>query len=364
MDEHGERLRRLAASLEAAGVDGLAVTNSTNVRYLTGFAGSNGIVLVSATTARLITDFRYREAVAPLRSLLDVEVVDRELVPVIAGRLAELLPGATRIGFEARSLSVADLDVLTADAPVAGAELVRTTGVVERLRSIKSDAEAAAIRSACEPLAVVYEGIAADGLVGRRERDVAWAIERTIRESGCDGLAFEPVVASGPNAASPHADPGERAIGRGELVVVDIGARVDGYCSDCTRTFAAGAEPSEDAAATYATVLAAQLAAGRVIRPGTTGIDADAAARRIIADAGHGDDFGHALGHGVGLDVHEAPTLRWTSSDVLEAGHVVSNEPGIYVSGSHGVRIEDLLLVTATGNERLTAFTTELVVTA
>jgi Xaa-Pro aminopeptidase len=360
--EHAERIRRTQAALASAGVDGLVVTNLVNVRYLTGFDGSNGVLCLTATEARFMTDFRYAERAAPIRAFADVDVAVRDLIRELGSGLAAHLPGAGRIGFEAASLPYALWQDLSGGVP-AGAELVPTSGVVETLRRVKSAAELEAIAAACAPLDDVYASLASDGLVGRTEAEVAWWIERTLREAGF-GLSFEGIVAAGEHGARPHHEPSDRAIARGDLVVVDIGARLDGYCSDCTRTFGAGGLVSERAKEDYAIVLEAQQAALAAIRPGASGHDVDAVARDLIAKAGRGDRFGHGLGHGVGLEVHEGPTLREPSTDVLEAGNVVSDEPGIYEPGSHGVRIEDLVAVTEDGPRVLTGFTKELVETA
>jgi Xaa-Pro aminopeptidase len=360
--EFADRIARAQAALEPAGVDGLVVTNLVNVRYLTGYDGSNGILCVTAGEARFMTDFRYGERAAPIRAFADVEVAARDLIGELKSSFGTYLPGASRIGFEAGALPYALWQELGGGVP-AGAELVPTSGLVEALRRVKSEAELAAIAAACEPLEHVYGRLAEDGLVGRTEAEVAWWIERTLREAGF-GISFEGIVAAGEHGARPHHEPGDRRIARGDLVVVDIGAKHDGYCSDCTRTFAAGGLTSERAKEDYAIVLEAQTTALRAIRAGASGHDVDAIARGVIARAGRGERFGHGLGHGVGLEVHEGPTLREPSTDVLEPGNVVSDEPGIYEPGSHGVRIEDLVAVTTDGPRVLTGFTKELVETA
>jgi Xaa-Pro aminopeptidase len=237
--------------------------------------------------------------------------------------------------------------------------------IIERLRRVKSVTEIAATRHAADILEVVYTDIANGTLVGRTEADVAWQIERTIREAGFPALSFESIVAAGANGARPHCEPGPTVIARGDLVTIDIGARGEsGYCSDCTRTFAAGGAPVAEAAADYQLVLDAQLAGLGSVRPGAIGGACDATAREIITDGGCGALFGHGLGHGTGLDIHEAPTLRKGSEDILAPGMIVTVEPGIYRPGQWGIRIEDQVVVTESGHEILTGFTKELVETA
>ncbi|MGA0122332.1 MAG: M24 family metallopeptidase [Gaiellales bacterium] len=363
MDEHGARLARAVAALPDAGVDALVVTDLLNVRYLSGYTGSNGIVVVSADRAVLVTDFRYQEAVGPLRAVLDVEILDRDILARTAAGLAGLAPRAARVGFEA-SLAYGLVERVRGLAS-NGVELVPVDGLVEGLRRVKSPTEIAATRHASDILEAVYGASAAGPRGGRTEADVAWEIERRIREAGFPQLSFEPIVAAGPNGALPHADPGSRPIERGDLVVVDIGARAaSGYCSDCTRTFAAGGPPDPAAAEGYALVLDAPRAGRGAVRPGAIGGVVDQTARAVIEAAGAGELFGHGLGHGTGLEVHEAPTLRRGSEDVLEPGHLVTVEPGIYRPGAWGIRIEDHVAVTEAGHEILTGFTKDLVETA
>lgn len=361
MPERAERIRRAVAALD--GVDALLVTDLLNVRYLTGYTGSNGIAVLSPQRAVLTTDFRYQEAVEALTAVVDVAILERDIAALTVAGLGEFAPGATRVGFES-SLSYGLVERLRGLAP-AGVELVPVDGLVERLRLVKSETEIAATRHASDILEQCYRELADGRLVGRTEAEVAWQIEATIREAGFPALSFEPIVAAGPNGALPHAEPGGRVIERGELVVVDIGARgVAGYCSDCTRTFAAGGAPDPQAAEDYALVLAAQLAGLGAVRPGAVGAAVDATAREVIDDAGLGELFGHGLGHGTGLEVHEGPTLRKGSEDVLEPGMLVTVEPGVYRPGRWGIRIEDHVVVTAAGHEILTGFTKDLVETA
>ena len=340
------RLERLGAELDEA----LLVTDGVNVRYLTGFESTNCALLVEpGGGATLYTDFRYAEAA---RAVDGVELVEtrRDL----AGALAELLAGRT-VGFEAAKIPFARWETLGE----GGATLVPTRGLVETLRVVKDGSELDAMRRASAISDDVYAALAKERLAGRTEADVAWWIERAFHDHGADGLSFGSIVASGQNGARPHAHPGNSIIEEGTLVTIDIGCVVDGYCSDCTRTFATGSLSAE-LTEIYGLVAQAQLDGLAAVRAGVRGSDADAASRTAIAEAGRADSYGHGLGHGVGLEVHEAPTLRPESNDVLAAGNVVSVEPGLYVPGVGGCRIEDLVVVTEDGCEILTSFTKEL----
>ena len=339
-----ERLERLRSRLD----EPLLVTEPVNVRYLTGFLSSNAALLVDSDSVRLFADFRYAEAA---RNVAGVEFTqtNRNLL----ADLAEELSG--RVAFEARSLTYAGHETLAA----GGLELVPTRGLVEGLRAVKDERELDAIRRVAAIGDAAFARLAQERFVGRTERDLAWRMEVLLHEEGAESFSFPAVVAAGPSGASPHAKPGDRTIEAGETVVVDAGAVLDGYCSDCTRTFATGDLPHELERA-YGICLEAQLAGLAAVRPGVGGADADAAARNVIEEAGYGEAFGHGLGHGVGLVVHEEPALRRESTDVLGPGHVVSVEPGIYLPGLGGIRIEDLVIVTEDGAEVLTPFTKEL----
>jgi Xaa-Pro aminopeptidase len=342
---NGSRVDRLREHLE----EPLLVTHGVNVRYLTGFSSSNAALLVEPDRVRLFSDFRYAEAA---RAVEGVEFVETKRSLVAA--LAELLEG--RIGFEADAVSYAGWETLGAD----GLELVPRRGLVEALRAVKHESELDAIRRAGEITSGAYERFAEERFTGRTERELAWRLDELFHDLGAHAPAFETIVASGPNAARPHARPTDRVVEAGETVVIDAGAMVDGYCADCTRTFATGPLPDELRSA-YTTCLEGQLAGLEATRAGVTGIDADAAARDRVEAAGLGDRFGHGLGHGVGLEVHEAPRLSRESTDTLAAGNVATVEPGVYLEGLGGIRIEDLVIVTDGEPEVLTTSTKDLV---
>jgi Xaa-Pro aminopeptidase len=339
------RVERLQASLE----EPLLVSNLVNVRYLVGFDSSNAALVVEPERVRLFSDFRYAELG---RSVEGVEFVETKRS--LFDALAELLEG--RIGFEADHVTYARWETLGN----SGLELVSRRGLVEELRAVKDAAELEAVRNAAALTSEAYARFAEQRFVGRTERDLAWRLEELFHELGAEAPAFETIVAAGPNGARPHARPGDREIGAGETVVIDAGAKLDGYCADCTRTFATGPLP-ERLSEAYAVCLEAQLAGLQAVRAGTTGVEADGAARTVIDDAGLGEAFGHGLGHGVGLDVHEAPRLSRESSDTLASDQVVTVEPGIYLEGLGGIRIEDLVIVGEKGAEITTGFTKDLV---
>jgi Xaa-Pro aminopeptidase len=353
---HADRLAQLGRSLDELGVDALLVTSRPNIRYLTGFGGTNGVALVRPDAGTFLTDFRYKERAAPLEEFMEVRQVERDVMKAACDRLAELVPGGARIGFESAHMTVTQHERLRAAAP---SEPVATTGGVERLRAVKDAAEQEAVRRSAALIEPALERVAAAGLVGRTEREVAWSIQTAFHELGAEELSFPSIVAGGERGAQPHAEPGDDLIGPDTLVTIDLGCVLDGYCSDCTRTFATGDLP-EQLRDAYAVCLEAQLDAMEGIRAGLECAAADAIARDIIAGAGFGEHFGHPLGHGVGLEVHEDPRLSAASSATLEPGMVVTVEPGIYLPGLGGVRIEDLVIVTGDGCERLTGYPKEL----
>jgi len=339
------RLQRLQGRIE----DPLLVTTEANVFYLTGFESSNAALLVERDRTRLFTDFRYAESA---RQVPDVEFA--QVKRNVYGALAEMLEG--RIGFEAAGITYDRWETLRG----GGLELVPTRGVVEALRAVKDERELDAIRRATEITNRAYERISEERFLGRSEKELAWTMERFLREEGADAAAFNVGLGTGPGGAVPHAHPSDRVVEKGHLVVIDAGAKIDGYNSDCTRTFAAG-DIGDEARTIYDACLEAQRAALDAARAGKSGQEVDAVARNRIAAAGFGDEFGHGLGHGVGILVHEAPVLRPESADTLEPGNVVTVEPGIYLPGRNGVRIEDLVVVTDGDPEVPTSFTKELV---
>jgi len=339
-----DRLARLQERLEQP----LLVTNPVNVVYLAGFQSSNAALLVEHDRVRLFTDFRYIQAA---RAVEGAEIVQTKRN--IVGELAETLTGP--VGFEANTLTYASYELLKRGT----AEPVATYGVVEQLRAVKDERELESLRRACAITDRVFERLTEVPFVGRTERDVAWDLAQLFHEEGGTGLAFESIVGSGPTGSRPHARAGDRTIGAGELVVIDTGTTIDGYASDYTRTFATGPIDGE-AKEVYATVLEAQQAALDGIRAGLSGVEADALARSVIDASPFAGAMGHGLGHGLGLDVHEEPRLSTESSDVLAPGNVVTVEPGIYLEGRFGVRIEDDVVVTEDGIENLTGFRKDL----
>jgi Xaa-Pro aminopeptidase len=342
---------RLAASLDERELDLMLVTNLVNVCYLTGFTGTNGACVCGPETRLFLTDFRYTERAAEEVDGWETVTVEDDWLGGIAARLSG------RVGFEDDHVSVRLRERLQAKLP-EGVELVAAGGGVEKLRRAKDEIELKAIARAAELADEVWVWSLQRGFRGRSERDVARAAEARIRELGGDP-SFPTIVAAGANGALPHAEPGEHEIGEGELVVFDMGAKLDGYCSDGTRTFAVG-EPSERGREVYETVRSAQVAALEAVTAGVKGEDLDGVARGVIEAAGYGKRFGHGLGHGVGLEVHEAPRVSPRSEDVLATGEVVTIEPGIYLPGEVGVRIEDLVVVTGDGCRNLSGLGKEL----
>jgi Xaa-Pro aminopeptidase len=360
--ETGGRIDQLRAGLAGADVDALLVTHLPNVRYLTGFTGSAGMVLVGAEAALLVTDGRYAtqadEQVAAAGAEVTVEIgatqsSQRDAVEAEIRRAAY-----TRLGLEAEAVSWAAQRRFAEGFTTV--ELVPTNDLVEARRRVKEPAEVARIRAAC---AIGDEALAevAPRLRDRpTEREIALALEVEMRRRGASGNSFHPIVAAGPNGAMPHARPSDRPIEPNELVVLDFGCVVDGYCSDMTRTVSVG-DPGPDATRIFDVVAESQRAGRAAVRAGVACADVDRACREVIDAVGWGDAFSHSTGHGVGIEIHEAPRVAATAGDTLAAGYVVTVEPGVYLPGVGGVRIEDTVVVTADGADVLTNSPKDLV---
>jgi Xaa-Pro aminopeptidase len=345
------RADRLEELVRESELDALIVTNLVNVRYLTGYTGTNGAAVVGEGVRVFLTDFRYMTQAARQVDGFEVQQGRQDLLEDAAGHVSG------RVGFEDHAMTVRAHQRLTGFV-AEGAELVAAGRLVERLRAVKDDGELRAIRAAAALADEVLSAVPERGLAGRTEREVAFEIETELRRRGAEP-SFPSIVAGGPNGALPHHSPGDVPFPPDTLVVVDMGAKLDGYCSDCTRTFATGSL-GDEAAAVYDLVLGTQVAALERVRAGEPCVEVDAFARQRIADAGHGERFGHGLGHGVGLEVHEPPTLSRAGEGELRPGNVVTVEPGVYVPEEFGVRIEDLVVVTDAGPEVLSSFPKEL----
>jgi Xaa-Pro aminopeptidase len=353
------RTDRLAEELRRRELDALLVAAPINLRYLTGFSGSNGLALITAGAGtggdgghRFFTDFRYTtQSAAQVPPSFAREIVTGSLIEA-AARALDAAGG--ELGYDDASTTVADRARLASALP-QGWELVECAGAVERLRAVKDAGEIERMRAAAQLADEALRGVLEAGLAGRAEREVAIELELRMRRLGADAASFSSIVAAGEHGALPHAEPRAQAIPRDVLVTIDWGAQHEGYCSDCTRTYATGEGVSSQAREVYELVLAAQEAGVAAVKAGPSGRDVDAVARAVIERAGHGEHFGHGLGHGVGMDVHEAPRLsRIESEQPLRAGNVVTVEPGVYLPGKLGVRIEDLLVVRERGHDVLT----------
>ncbi|OLR91700.1 M24 family metallopeptidase [Actinokineospora bangkokensis] len=354
MATHALRRAALRTELADRELDALLVTDLLNVRYLTGFTGSNAALLVTGAedSTLFCTDGRYTEQAAT--EVPDLRAVtSRQSAPA----LAELAIG--RVGFDSAHVTVDGLDAL---GSVTRAELVRAAGLVERLRAVKDEVELAALRTACAIGDQAFADLlAAGGLVGRTELEVARDLEGRMVALGAEAPAFASIVAAGANSSIPHHRPTEAVLRTGDLLKLDFGAKVDGYHSDMTRTVALG-RVADWQREVYDLVAQAQAAGCAALAPGVAGREVDRAARSVIEAAGRGEQFVHGLGHGVGLQVHEAPSLAATADGTLPAGVAVTVEPGVYLAGKGGVRIEDTLVVRDTGPEPLTLTTKQLLV--
>jgi Xaa-Pro aminopeptidase len=352
--DHGSRRQRLTSRLADVGADAFLITFLPNVRYLTGYTGSNGQVLVSEQGSVFFTDGRYEEQSRHEVPDLDRVIYSdafREALVEACGKLQ-----AKSVAFEEASVSYKTFRELSAKL-----DLVPAADEVGRLRWVKDDEELAKIQKAQDITDAALDAVLPTLAEGRTELEVARGLQRSMEDNGAEGLAFETIAAFGENAAEPHHSPTERPLRRGDVVKLDFGARWDGYHSDMTRTVAFG-DPGERIREIYEVVRASQQAGIGAVRAGVEGSAADAASRKVIDDAGFGDLFGHGLGHGVGLEIHEGPTLRRVSRDVLPVGSVVTVEPGIYVPGLGGVRIEDMVEVLEGGCRPMPSSAKELVI--
>jgi Xaa-Pro aminopeptidase len=353
MDVAG-RVERLRPLVETAGCDALVVSNLTNIRYLTGFTGSAGLVLVTGDELLFVSDGRYQTqsadqlAAAGIEARIEIVAADPDGVVAEAAAAA----GVRRLGLESQSVTWAQQRRWASELFGAG-ELVPTVSLVEDLRLVKDAGEAARIRSACAIADAALAQVRGRLLEGPTEVEFALELDATMRRLGAEDVSFDTIVASGPNGAKPHHRPSSRRIAEGDLVVVDFGALVDGYHSDMTRTIAVG-QLDDTRDRMLGVVLESQDAGVQAVRAGTTAADVDLACREVIEDAGWGEAFLHSTGHGVGLDIHEEPRVSGRSAATLVAGHVVTVEPGVYLPGLGGVRIEDTVLVTEDGCDRLT----------
>ena len=357
-DRRRARQEALVRALDAEALDALVVTSHANIRYLTGFSGSAAVVAVTRADVLLVTDFRYDEqARAEAGEVARVEVDSTSVWDRFFQELATLGPLGT-LGYEAHALSVHDAERF-AQAGKAW-RWVPTTELVERLRAAKDEGEVAAIRGAAQLAGEALGQTLVQVRLGMSELAIAGVLEGALRRLGSEGHPFATIVASGPRSALPHARSSRRAVAAGEWLLLDFGAQVDGYCADITRTVVVGARATERQRVLYGLVREAQQRARAGVRAGMTGRDADALARDPIAARGFGEAFGHSLGHGLGLEVHEAPRLSKTNPDPLPAGAVVTIEPGVYLAGDGGVRIEDDVHLAAAGPELLSDGLTDL----
>ncbi|WP_407688436.1 M24 family metallopeptidase [Mycobacterium sp. HUMS_1102779] len=365
---HSQRRDNLKAQIAAGGLEAMLVTDLINVRYLSGFTGSNGALLVFADDRGpvLATDGRYRTQAAEQAAGIEV-AIERAVGRHLVGRAADA--GVGKLGFESNVVTVDGFDALTAELQErkAATELVRAAGTVEALREIKDEGEVALLRLACEAAdAALTDLVQRGGLrPGRTEREVSRELEALMLDHGADAISFETIVAAGANSAIPHHRPTDAELADGDFVKIDFGALVAGYHSDMTRTFVLG-KAADWQLEIYRLVADAQRAGREALVPGAALRDVDGAARKLIVDAGFGEQFGHGLGHGVGLQIHEAPGIGATSAGTLLAGSVVTVEPGVYLPGRGGVRIEDTLVVpdetAGHGPELLTQFPKELTI--
>lgn len=351
-----EKLEKLRSSFSANGIDGMLITSPYNRRYMTNFTGSAGVVLISADKAQFITDFRYVEQAS--KQCLGFEIVKHTgTIPEEVAIQAKKL-GIQKLGFEADDLTFSTYREYEEEV---GSELVPVSGLIEKLRLIKTDAEIKILKVAADIADAAYKHILDFIRPGKTELEVSNELEFFMRKAGATSSSFDIIVASGHRSALPHGVASDKVIETGDFVTLDYGAYYNGYVSDITRTVAVG-EPDAKLKEIYEIVLEAQLKGMAGIKPGMTGKEADALTRDYISEKGYGDYFGHSTGHGIGLEIHEGPSLSFRSDTILEPGMIVTVEPGIYIPGLGGVRIEDDTVITKDHNEALTHSTKELII--
>ncbi|RFU69783.1 aminopeptidase P family protein [Peribacillus saganii] len=351
-----EKLEKLRTALEKYDIDGLLITSTYNRRHIANFTGSAGVVLVSASEAKFITDFRYVEQAA--KQALGFEIVQHKASIIEEVALQAKIMGMHKLGFEQEHMTYFTFKAY--EAAFEG-ELVPTSGVVEKLRLIKTPSEIKILKEAAEIADAAFKHIVGYIRPGLTELEVSNELEFFMRKQGATSSSFDIIVASGHRSALPHGVASDKMIETGDFVTLDYGAYYNGYVSDITRTLAVG-EPGEELKKIYDIVLEAQLRGMAGIKPGMIGKEADALTRNLIEEKGYGQYFGHSTGHGIGLEVHEGPALSVKSDTILEPGMVVTVEPGIYIPGVGGVRIEDDTIITDSGNESLTHSTKELII--
>jgi Xaa-Pro aminopeptidase len=344
MMDHSGRVARVREGLGEAAVEAVLITDLTNVRYLSGFSGTNGAMLITGDDATFFSDGRYRARAADLVQGAEVVIYRDRLTDDLGERLTRA--GITKVGIEAASVTLAQQRSLS--EKLAGVELVPVSDLVEKVRRIKEPGELDLIRRAAQLADQGFAWVTENLTPGMTETQVAFELEVMIRKAGAEDVSFEPIVGSGPLSAHIHHTPSDRTLEKGDLVLFDFGARVEGYCSDLTRTVVLGPS-SDEQRELYDLVLRAQAAGISAAAPGVKCADVDAAARDVIEAAGMGEEFGHGLGHGLGLDIHEDPAFSRVSEETLQGGEVMTVEPGVYVIGTGGIRIEDDVVIDSSG---------------
>lgn len=342
------RLNRLRSALKEKDLDAILISTPENRQYLSGFVGTAGWLLISRDRAILATDFRYTEQAT--NQAPDFEVLQVAGWKWLVEELDKINPA--RVGFESQHVTMAAYRRIVSAVKDMDEDrrptMVATSNLVENIRAVKDAHELAMLQSVIDISDKAMETVIPTLQAGQTEREIAWMMEKAMREFGADSLSFDTIVAGGPNGAMPHHRAGDRPVREGEPIVIDMGAKLNGYCSDITRTACIG-QPDDQFRKIYNLVLGAQLTAIATLKPSLNGEEADNLARTVLDDAGYKKNFGHSLGHGIGLAVHEFPRVGPTSPDILEESMVFSVEPGIYLSGWGGVRIEDLVVLEESG---------------